>query len=94
MAMKNWEARDVFAVNSHFLQSISRIQGIMSHLPLEFEVNVSDIARRLTTVTSGSFCKGLCAAFVGDADMAKDWVTMFENWDSNTASKSHLSVCS
>ena len=92
MAMKNREARDVFAVNSHFLQSISRIQGIMDCLPLEFSFNVSDFAKRLTTVTSGSFCKGSYTAFVGDADMAKDWKTMF--MDNNTASKSHLSVCS
>ena len=92
MAMKNWEARDVFAVNSHFLQSISRIQGIMDRLPLEFQVQVSVIAERLCTLITAMIDDDECAAFVGDADMAKNWKTMFE--DNNTVSGSHLSVCS
>ena len=92
MVMKNREARNVFAVDSDFIKPKSGIQDLINYLNLQFEVQVSNIAERLCTLITALIDDDECVAFVGDADMAKNWKTMFE--DNNTVSKSHLSVCS
>ena len=99
MAIETMEVRDVFAVNrectQHNSDLIERIKLAVDSMGLEnFVVDVDAIGNRLGKIASSVTGKGDCAAFVGDADMAKNWKTMFENWDSNTVSKSHLSVCS
>ena len=97
MAMTNPEKRDVFAVNrdctQHNPDMIEQIQRAVDSMGLEnFVVDVNAIANELTKIASAVTHNGKCAAFVGDADMAKSWETMIDEWNTDTVPKSHLSV--